>query len=68
MFPGQAVELEAYYPARSDRSPIPAVAGKGLEGYAESIAGVERGEFAPVASKDCPTCQFYFVCTSEDFS
>jgi DNA helicase-2/ATP-dependent DNA helicase PcrA len=68
MFPGQAVELEAYYPARSDRSPIAAAAGKGLEGYAESIAGIERGEFAPVASKDCPTCQFYFVCTSEDFS
>lgn len=68
MFPGQAVELEAYYPARSDRSPIPASVGKGLERYAESIAGIERGKFGPVASKDCPTCQFYFVCTSEDFS
>ena len=68
MFPGQAVELEAYYPARLDRSPITAAAGKGLERYADSIAGIGRGEFAPTVSKDCSTCQFYFVCTSEDFS
>jgi superfamily I DNA/RNA helicase/Zn-dependent peptidase ImmA (M78 family) len=67
MFPDRKIELEVFYPAQLEHAAIVSEGNKGLEGYAASIAGIESGMFSPSASRDCPTCQFYFICTSEDF-
>jgi CRISPR/Cas system-associated exonuclease Cas4 (RecB family) len=66
-FPGRSIELEAFYPAKAGRVTImPAKGGKAISDYSEAIAGIESGEFSPSPGRDCPTCQYYFVCTSED--
>lgn len=66
-FPGRRIELEAFYPAKAGRvSIMPAKGGKAIADYSEAIAGIENGEFSPAPGRDCPTCQYYFVCTSED--
>ncbi|KAB7783924.1 PD-(D/E)XK nuclease family protein [Methylorubrum populi] len=66
-FPGRVVHLQAFYPAAAEIVPIaPERDGTELAPYADALAGVARGEFAPVTSRDCPTCQFYFICTAED--
>lgn len=69
MFPGREVRLEAFYPAIPDAEVItPERDGAGLDAYVDALDGIERGDFRPRASRDCPTCQFYFICTSEDYS
>lgn len=67
MYPGRPVQLEAFYPGRGARV-VMAAAGdaKAVASYVDSVAGIERGLFEPKAGRDCPTCPFYFVCTSED--
>jgi DNA helicase-2/ATP-dependent DNA helicase PcrA len=66
VFSGKEVRLEAFYPATGECAPIvPADRDKSLEMYETAIAGIERGAFAPKTSRDCPSCQFYFICTSE---
>jgi superfamily I DNA/RNA helicase len=63
---GRAVRLEAFYPASGEQVPIvPSDRAKSMEMYAAAIAGIEKGAFAPKVSRDCPSCQFYFICTSE---
>jgi superfamily I DNA/RNA helicase len=66
VFPGRDVRLEAFYPATGERvGIIPDDREKSLEKYESAIAAIERGAFAPNPSRDCPSCQFYFICTSE---
>jgi DNA helicase-2/ATP-dependent DNA helicase PcrA len=66
VFPAQDVRLEAFYPATGERLGIvPEAPDKSLEMYESAIAGIESGAFAPNPSRDCPSCQFYFICTSE---
>ena len=66
VFSGQRVQLEAFYPATGERVEIvPDDRDKSLDMYAAAIAGIQRSAFAPKQSRDCPSCQFYFICTSE---
>jgi hypothetical protein len=66
VFSGQRVQLEAFYPATGESVKIvPYDRDKSLDMYAAAIAGIERGAFTPKQSRDCPSCQFYFICTSE---
>ena len=66
-FPGRRIELEAFYPAKAGRVPmVPAKGGKAIAEYSDAIAGIENGEFSPSPGRECPTCQYYFICTSED--
>jgi DNA helicase II / ATP-dependent DNA helicase PcrA len=66
MFPGRNLRLEAFYPATGERIPIvPKDRDKAIDMYESAIAGIERGDFTPKPSRDCPSCQFYFICTSE---
>lgn len=67
MFPGRAVRLEAFYPASAETDPIePARDGTELDGYVAALDGIARGDFRTRTSRDCPTCQFYFICSAED--
>ena len=66
-FPGRRIDLEAFYPAKAGRVPIvPTKGGKAVSDYSDAIAGIEKGDFTPSPGRECPTCQYYFVCTSED--
>jgi len=66
MFLGRPVRLEAFYPAIGELAGIsPEDRDKSLEMYESAIAGIERGEFTPNPSRDCPSCPYYFICTSE---
>ncbi|WP_187273298.1 ATP-dependent helicase [Methylobacterium sp. WL19] len=66
-FLGRTVHLQAFYPAMAEIVPIvPRRDGTELAPYADALAGVARGAFEPITSRDCPTCQFYFICTAED--
>ncbi|WP_374250327.1 UvrD-helicase domain-containing protein [Xanthobacter sp.] len=66
-FPGRRIDLEAFYPAKAGRVPIvPTKGGKAVSDYTDAIAGIEKGDFTPSPGRECPTCQYYFVCTSED--
>jgi DNA helicase II / ATP-dependent DNA helicase PcrA len=66
MFPGRSLHLEAFYPATGERVLImPKDRDKALAMYEAAIAGIERGDFTPNPSRNCPSCQFYFICTSE---
>lgn len=67
MYPGREVRLEASYPATAESERIrPRRTGAELSVYVEALDGIERGDFRPRASRDCPNCQFYFICTSGD--
>ena len=67
MFPGQEVRLEAFYPASAETERIsPKRDGTEFDVYVEALDGIGRGDFPPRTSRDCPTCQFYFICTAED--
>lgn len=66
-YPGQEIHLEAFYPARGLAVPIqPTDDRAAFDGYRKALASIARGEFEPLPSRDCPTCPYYFVCTSED--
>ena len=66
MFPGQKVQLRAFYPATGEQVPIvPDDPADSFATYTDAIAGIERGDFTPKLSRACPSCQFYFICTSE---
>ena len=66
MFRGRNLRLEAFYPATGEVTPIvPDDRDKSLQMYETAIRNIERGEFTPKTSRACPSCQFYFICTSE---
>jgi hypothetical protein len=66
-FPGREIRLEAFYPATAETERIAAKRGvKALDDYVQALDGIERGHFPPRASRECPSCQFYFICTAED--
>lgn len=66
-FPGRAVRLEAYYPAASESETMrPERDGSELDVYVRAIEGIEGGAFPPRTGRDCPSCQFYFICTAQD--
>jgi DNA helicase II / ATP-dependent DNA helicase PcrA len=65
-FPGRTVRLQAFYPATGEQVHIaPEDPEESFAMYEDAIAGIERGLFTPTPSRDCPACQFYFICTSE---
>ncbi|MCJ2102373.1 UvrD-helicase domain-containing protein [Methylobacterium sp. E-046] len=67
-FSGRDVRLEAFYPAAGEREVIaPKGDGKGLDRFVRALEGIEAGEFKPIPARECPDCQFYFICTSQDF-
>ena len=67
-FSGRGVRLEAFYPAAGEREVIaPKGDGKGLDRFVRALEGIEAGEFKPIPARECPDCQFYFICTSQDF-
>ncbi len=68
-FGGRDIRLEAFYPAAGEREVIvPKADSKGLDKYVRALDGIEAGAFGPIPARECPDCQFYFICTSQDFS
>lgn len=66
LFPGREIRLQAFYPALGVADPIPPNRAS-LKAYAEAIGGIGRGDFRPTPQdpRDCPSCQFYFICTRD---
>jgi len=64
-YPGRTVIVETYYPASGEAAAAPAKKDdKLLAEYAETIAAIELGDFAPTPKdrRQCPNCQCYFIC------
>jgi DNA helicase-2/ATP-dependent DNA helicase PcrA len=63
-YPGRSVSVQAYYPATNESVSMPAkIDDKLLREYAEAITSIERGELAAAPDpRQCPNCQFYFIC------
>lgn len=66
MYPGNRITLEACYPGLRELVSMIPSGGKGLQSYSDAIVSIESGLFPPSPNQNCPTCPFYFICTSED--
>jgi superfamily I DNA/RNA helicase len=66
MFPGREIRLEAFYPALGETDPITPNRAS-LKAYAEALNRIGQGDFrsVPKDPRDCPACQFYFICTRD---
>ncbi|QOJ14012.1 MAG: UvrD-helicase domain-containing protein [Planctomycetia bacterium] len=62
--PGLNLRVETFYLATGNTVLVPAKNDdKRLKEYADAIAAIERGEFAPTPeARMCPNCQCYFTC------
>ena len=70
-YPGRRSSIETYYLATGESRCIPpGKDDKLLEEYADAIADIERGAFAPAPEdpRRCPNCQCYFICDSPGVS
>jgi CRISPR/Cas system-associated exonuclease Cas4 (RecB family) len=64
-YPGKNASIEIFYLATREVISVPPKNDdKLLTEYAESIAGIERGDFhaKPVDPRRCPNCPCYFIC------
>ncbi|GJD34009.1 ATP-dependent helicase [Methylobacterium aerolatum] len=66
LFLGRAIRLEAFYPALGETDPI-TPDRTAMKAYLDALAGIRSGDFRPVPKdpRDCPSCQFYFICTRD---
>ena len=66
-YPNRPLQLETLYLGTQEVVPVDVQdEAKRLQTYAEAMAGIERGDFTPSPdAQRCPSCQFYFICTSE---
>lgn len=64
LYPRKQVIVETFYLSTGNRVVVaPGNDNKSLELYADAIAGIEEGNFAPNPdARICPKCQCYFIC------